>query len=166
MSKEVVVYELRKDFVVYIPGPLKAVFLKGIRDGFDWDVCPKFNQNIPQNDEDNTEEARYQKRELAYKNFKAHTRQQIRNNFKKTKRGKFKTSKQTLQEMSHRESEQEKMVLDGRQHFIKEFLQASDLAFVKEDDFSWNNFCDGALDSTFKRRGIESKYVNWDNTKE
>lgn len=46
MSKEVVTYELRKDFVVYIPGPLKAVFLKGIRDGFDWDVCPKFSQSI------------------------------------------------------------------------------------------------------------------------
>lgn len=40
------------------------------------------------------------------------------------------------------------------------------MTYVKEDDFSWDKFCDGVLDQSYKKRGIESKYVYWDNTKE
>jgi hypothetical protein len=35
MSKQVVTYEFKKEYIVYIPGPLKSVFLNGIKSGFD-----------------------------------------------------------------------------------------------------------------------------------
>lgn len=52
MSKQVVTYEFKKEYIVYIPGPLKAVFLNGIKGGFDWDVCPRFNPSVLATEED------------------------------------------------------------------------------------------------------------------
>ena len=107
---------------------------------------------------DDTEKSRYLKREKIYQNYKKKTAKLNE------------SSDAFLQEQQenndHKDEEFQEMILDGRQHFIKQFLAAQNLGLIQEEDFTWNKFCDGVLDTSYQRRGIESKFNNWDNVKE
>ena len=113
------------------------------------------------------------KREEKYKEFKETTKKLIQNNFKVSAKPKAKENAKDAgfenrnKKPDPGEDEIEgKIILDGRQHFTRKFLDSHGLEFVDPGDFSWNKYCNGELDKSLKKRGIESKFSTWDGIKE